>query len=160
VPAPGPETVFPIEHLRTGNGRPARPAHRETLYAFFHTDCPTSELALPYLERLRNMDGGAGLRVVAVSQDAPQEAAALSRRLAVAIETLFDPPPWRASQALGLSSVPALARVAPDGRVEELVVGFQREKLEAFAARSAALSGRPAASLFPPGENVPAIRPG
>jgi len=44
--------------------------------------------------------------------------------------------------------------------VERLVEGLQREKLEAFAERSAALAGRPSRPLFRPDESVPAIRPG
>ena len=137
-----------------------RPAADETLYALFHTGCPTSELAWPYLERLRRIGEGRGLRVVAVSQDSPEETRRFQTRLGVAAETLYDPPPWRASEALGLESVPAFARVGRDGRVEELVVGFQKDRMAGFAARSAALAGVAPSALFRPDENVPPIRPG
>jgi hypothetical protein len=160
VAAPGPGTVFPTHHLRTGDGTPASALPRETVYALFHTECPTSELAWPYLERLRRIGGEEGLRIVGVSQDGPEKTAEFLRTLGIFPEVLYDPPPWKASSALRLSSVPVLARVGEDGVIREMVEGFQREKLEELAARAAALSGRPAAVLFQPGENVPAIRPG
>ncbi|HYB54049.1 MAG TPA: TlpA disulfide reductase family protein [Thermoanaerobaculia bacterium] len=158
--APGPGTLFPASSLRTEDGRAAPRAARETLYAVFHTECPTSELCWPYLERLRRIGDGGGLPVVGVSQDDPSETAAFLARLGVSAPVLYDPPPWKASQALGLSSVPALARVGADGRVQEIVVGFQKARLDGLATRAAELSGRPAGSLFGPNENVPAVRPG
>ncbi len=151
---------FPASLLLTEDGRTAAPARHETLYALFHTGCPTSELAWPYLARLQRLGGDRGLRVVAVSQDGPGEANRFQERLGARLETLYDPPPWKASQALGLESVPAFARVSPEGRLEELVVGFQRDRMEAFAARSALLAGRAESALFRPDENVPAVRPG
>ena len=158
--SPDPRSIFPTHHLRAEDGSAAPPASAETLYALFHTGCPTSELAWPYLERLRRIGGDRGLRVVAVSQDGPEETRQFQSRLGVAAATLYDPPPWRASQALGLESVPAFARVGRDGRIEELVVGFQKDKMAGFAARSAALAGVAPGAFFRPGENVPPIRPG
>ncbi len=76
------------------------------------------------------------------------------------IETLYDPPPWKASGALGLASVPTFVSVGRSGRVEKLVVGLQKERLEAYAERAASLAGRPSRPFFRPEENVPAIRPG
>ena len=158
--APGPGTLFPASSLRTEDGKAAPRAARETLYAVFHTECPTSELCWPYLERLRGIGGGRGLPVVGVSQDDPTNTSAFLRRLGVFAPVLYDPAPWKASESLGLSSVPALARVGADGRICEIVVGFQKSKLEDLAARAAALSGGPERPFFGPGENVPSIRPG
>lgn len=115
---------------------------------------------MPFLERLRQIGEGRGLSVVAVSQDDPGQTAAFRQRLGVDLETLYDLPPWKASGALGLSSVPSFVSVAASGRVEKIVVGLQKERLEAFAERSAALAGRPSRPFFRQDENVPAIRPG
>ncbi len=158
--SPDPGTVFPIHDLRTEDGDVAPAPKAETLYAFFHTECPTSEMAIPFIERLQKIGEGRGLSVLAVSQDDPAQTATFQERLGVAVPTLYDPPPWRASDALKLSSVPTFVCVDRGGRVERLVEGLQREKLEAFAERSAALAGRPSRPLFRPDENVPAIRPG
>lgn len=158
--SPVPGTAFPIHDLRTEDGKPAPAPAGETVYAFFHTECPTSEMAIPFVERLQKIGEGRGLSVLAVSQDDPEQTAAFRNRLGVAVPTLYDPPPWRVSQALGLSSVPTFVCVGGSGRVERLVVGLQKERLEAFAEKSAALAGRPSRPFFRPDENVPAIRPG
>jgi peroxiredoxin len=160
VASPDPGTVFPIHELRTEKGEGAPSAPGEALYAFFHTECPTSEMAIPFLERLRAIGEDRGLTVVAVSQDDPHETEEFRRRLGVRVDTLYEPPPWKASEALGLASVPTFVSVGVTGRVEKLVVGFQKERLEAYAERAAALAGRPSRPFFRPEENVPAIRPG
>ncbi|HEY7113011.1 MAG TPA: TlpA disulfide reductase family protein [Thermoanaerobaculia bacterium] len=153
-------TVFPLHALRTDTGGAAPRPDAEALYAFFHTECPTSEMTIPFLERLREVGEGRGLRVVAVSQDDPAATEAFVSRLGLTVPVLYDPPPWKASEALGLASVPVFAAVSRDGRVERLVVGLQKLELEAFAERAAALAGRPSRPFFRPEENVPAIRPG
>ena len=158
--SPDPGTVFPIQELRTEDGTAAAPPRGEALYAFFHTECPTSEIAIPFLDRLRAIGEGRGLAVVAVSQDPPGETSEFRARLQIGTETLYDPAPWKASAALGLASVPTFVTVGRDGRVEKIVVGLQKERLEAYAERAAALAGRPSRPFFRPEENVPAIRPG
>jgi len=134
----------------------------ETLYGFFKTTCPTSELAWPYLERIRGIAEGGPFRVVAVSQDSPAETSAFNDRLGVGVETLYDRDPWRASEALGLENVPTFFLVDGAVRIRDTVVGFQKQKLEELGARAAKGAGRAGsdASVFAPGERVPALRPG
>ena len=153
-------TVFPLHALRTGAGAAAARPDAEALYAFFHTDCPTSEMAVPFLDRLQEIGEGRGLRVVAVSQDGPETTEPFVSRLGLRVPVLYDPPPWKASESLGLASVPVFAAVSREGRVDRVVVGLQKLELEAFAERAAALAGRPSRPFFRPEENVPAIRPG
>jgi peroxiredoxin len=160
VASPDPGIAFPFHHLRTEDGGVASEPSGESLYAFFHTECPTSEMAIPFLERLQGIGEGRGLRVFAVSQDDRVETRAFRARLGIGIDTLYDPPPWKASEALHLASVPTFVTVDPSGRVEKVVVGFQKERLEAYAERSASLAGRPSRPFFRPDEPVPAIRPG
>ena len=63
---------FPSIALRDEEGQPARVPGGETLYAFFKTTCPTSELAWPYLERIRKIGEGGSLTLLAISQDDPE----------------------------------------------------------------------------------------
>ena len=100
------------------------------------------------------------MRTLAVSQDDRDETAAFNRRLGVQLETLYDPAPWKASEALGLTNVPTIFLVGANGRIRETVVGFIRPRLEALARRAAKLSGRPGARLFRIGDNIPLIVPG
>jgi peroxiredoxin len=151
--------LFPQIELETESGARFVPPAAEILYVFFKTTCPTSELSWPYLERLRRI-AAAALPVFAVSQDERPETAEFNERLGVHVETLYDPSPWKASAALGLSNVPTFFLVGPGGRIRETIVGFQRPKLEALARRAARLSGRKSARLFQIGQNVSLIVPG
>jgi peroxiredoxin len=160
VPLPGPGDSFPRITLRDERGRESPLPSGETLYSFFKTTCPTCELAWPFLERIVRRAEGGTLSVLAVSQDEPGEARRFSEELGIDIPTLYDPEPWRASEALGLETVPTLFLVGGDGRIRETVVGFQRDKMDELAGLASRLAGRPATALFAPGENVPALRPG
>ena len=141
-------------------GREVSVVGAETLLAFFHTECATSEMCWPYLERIGDRADGGGFRAIAVSQDPPQETREFLSRVAARVPTLYDPSPWEASRRLGLVSVPTFILVGPDGRIRDSAVGFDRWKLEGFAARAAALAGREESPLFTPGETAPAVRPG
>jgi peroxiredoxin len=155
-----PGNPFPKIELRDeGGGRALLPA-KETLLAFFKTTCPTSEMAWPFLERIRQIAETGRLQLLAVSQDDPAETREFNRRLGVGVATLYDPPPWRASEALGLSYVPTFVLVGSEGVIRDTAVGFQKPKMEAFADRAAELAGRPKQPLFGPGENLPGIKPG
>lgn len=113
----------------------------------------------PYYDRIREI-GSKGLRTFAVSQDDRAETAEFNRRLGVQLETLYDPPPWKASAALGLTNVPTIFFVGGNGRIRETVVGFVRPRLEALARLAAKVSGRPAGRLFRIGDRIPLIVPG
>lgn len=154
-----PGEVFPQVELVTGSGVRFVHPGTEALYGFFKTTCPTSELAWPHYDRIRRIARGA-LPTFAVSQDPPAETREFNARLGVGLETLYDPEPWKASSALGLTNVPTFFLVGSDGRIVETAVGFQRPKLEKFARRAGKLAGRSRARLFPIGELVPLIVPG
>jgi thiol-disulfide isomerase/thioredoxin len=159
VAALDPGFPFPEIPLRDAKGATVEPPAGETLYVVFKTTCPTCELAWPYLERVRESTEG-GLRVLAVSQDDPGQTRAFNRRLGSRVETVYDPSPWPASDRLGITNVPTFFRVAPGGRIEETLVGFDRERIREFARRGASLAGRPVAEIFPESEHVPALKPG
>ncbi len=162
-----PGTPFPSIALRDEAGAPAASPKGETLYAVFKTTCPTCELAWPYLERIRRIsddsvkDGKAvGLSVVAIAQDDPAKSRAFADRLGTRLETAYDPSPWNASDALGVTNVPTLFRVGGDGVIAETVVGFDRERFRGLARRAAALAGKPPTELFLPSDDAPPIKPG
>ncbi len=160
VAALNPGSALPTIALRDGRGNAVALPAGETLYGFFKTTCPTSELAWPYLERIRVISEGGKLSVLAVSQDDAETTERFNERLGVRVRTLYDPSPWRASEALGLESVPTLFLIGAAGTIRESIVGFQRQRMEELASIAAALAGRPSPGLFRPGENVPSIKPG
>jgi len=158
-----PGALFPSVSLLDGNGERAGLPKGETLYAFFKTTCPTCELTWPFLDRIRELGNGT-LSVLAVSQDDRGATEAFNERLGVRTETVYDPEPWRASDAVGLESVPTLFLVDDTGRIRETVVGFQRRKLDELGDRAARRAGREGSHepvvLARPGEKVPELRPG
>jgi len=156
-----PGALFPSVSLNDENGERAGLPKGEALYGFFKTTCPTSELAWPFLERIRRLGDGA-LPVVAVSQDGPEDTAAFNERLGVRIPTLYDREPWNASEALGLETVPSFFLVDENGRILETVVGFQRRKMEELGRRAAQRAGRTGSHdpVVRPGETAPELKPG
>jgi thiol-disulfide isomerase/thioredoxin len=160
VAALTPGSAFPRLELSDARGHAAASPAGEALYGIFKTTCPTCELAWPFLDRIGRLAEGGALAVVAVSQDRIRETADWNRRLGVQLRTLFDDESWTASEALGIESVPTFLRVGQDGRLLEAVVGFQKQKMQDFAAEAASLAGKAPAQLFQPGENVPAFKAG
>jgi peroxiredoxin len=155
-----PGKPFPSIALRDEEGQPARVPGGETLYAFFKTTCPTCELAWPYLDRIGKIGEGGSLTLLAISQDDPEATRRFYEDLGVAVPTLYDREPWTASEAVGLTAVPAFFVVGRDGNLRDAVIGFQRHKMEEFAALAADRAGGKRTALFLPGERVPAIKPG
>ncbi len=131
-----------------------------TLYAFFKTTCPTCVLTWPYLERVRALSVGGALRVIAVSQDDPAVTRAFNDRLGSHVDTVYDPRPWRASDAVGLTNVPTLFLVGDDGRIRDTVVGFQKKKLEELGRIAAEGTGQEGTPVFRPEDGVPEFKPG
>ena len=151
---------FPSLALRDKEGQPVRVPGGEILYAFFKTTCPTSELAWPYLERIRRIGEGGTLALLAISQDDPEATGRFYQDLGVTLPTLYDAEPWAASEAVGLTTVPAFFLVGRDENLRDSVIGFQRHKMEEFAALAADRAGRKRTALYLPGEKVPALKPG
>ena len=155
-----PGTRFPRVSLLDESGALSAAADGETLYAVFKTTCPVCEMTWPFLERIRQVADGGKLRVLAVSQDNAAKTQAFNGRTGARLDTRYDPEPWKASDALGMTTVPTLFRVSPDGTIAETVEGFDRKALEGLARRAASLAGKPPAELFRPGEKVPPFKPG
>jgi|SRR5579862_2494550 hypothetical protein len=117
-----------------------------------HRDCKTTRQTLPYVDRMHRRVPGASL---AVLQDEPEVARALARDLDLALPILIEPAPYKAAEALGVTAVPTLFLIGPDGLVEDVSEGFSRSHLEGFAeALSVPLP------LFDPEDRSPAFRPG
>jgi peroxiredoxin len=160
VAALEPGAPFPPITLNDAKGASLPKSEGETLYVVFKTTCPTCEFTWPYLERLRQSAGSTGLRIVAISQDPPDKAAAFNARLGSKVETAFDLQPWPASNRLGVDTVPTFFRVTADGKLAEKAVGFSRDRMEGLAQRAAAAAGKPYEKLFHPGEQIPSTKAG
>ena len=118
--------------------------------AFFKTTCPVCQMAAPKVQALAE----AGVRVVAVGEDAPPEIQSYAERYGQKVTTLSETAPYPASDAFGIDTVPTLFRVDEDGTVRDAVVSWDRDRWNrlAEAAGGAAVSDE--------GDGLPPFRPG
>lgn len=114
------------------------------LLVFFKVSCPTCQFTLPFLERFDLP------QIIAISQDNAAATRAFGTRLPTVLDT---PGTYPASNAYGITHVPALFLVETDGRISEAGDGFNKADLEKLGARFGV-------TPFRPGEQVPDLRPG
>lgn len=120
------------------------------LLAFYKDTCPTCQLTMPFLNRIR--DGQ--VQVFAVGQDHPVRAEAFAREWGIQYETLIDPADsYEASNAFGITHVPSMFVVEPGMKITWASVGFMRVDLESLEE----LAGMP---VLKESDNVPAAKPG
>ncbi len=126
-------------------------ARGPVLLAIFKISCPVCQLTLPYLNRL----AGGGLQTVAISQDDAAPTKRFHGRFGISLPTLIDREEdgYPVSNAFGVTHVPSLLLVEPDGRISLSSEGFVKADLETAAARAS----KP---IFQAGESVPAWKAG
>ncbi|MCM2256914.1 MAG: hypothetical protein NDJ94_14760 [Vicinamibacteria bacterium] len=101
--------------------------------AIGHSECATSRLALPYVERLRARIPPP-MRVGLVVQEDEAGARAFAAELGLQAPPLFEREPYPMADALGLRTVPTLLLIESGGRVARVIEGFERTAYEAVAA--------------------------
>jgi peroxiredoxin len=109
-----------------------------TLLAFFKISCPVCQLALPFLERIHRESKGNGLRIVGVSQDDGPGTRYFQDEYGLTLPLLLDPEDsgYPVSNGYGLTHVPGLFLIEPDGRISLAVEGFSRRDIQAIGQRA------------------------
>jgi len=122
------------------------------LLAFFKISCPVCQLAMPYLERL---SASSSLKVIGISQDDAADTREFNSRFGVTFPTLLDSSKekYPASNAFGITNVPTLFLVEPDGQVSTAFSGFSKRDFEALGQRAGV-------QPFRPEDNVPEWKAG
>lgn len=129
----------PEFHLKDAAGRERSLgellAEGPVLLAFFKTTCPTCQLTFPFLDR---MAGSRSLRIFGVSQDDPETTAEFNQEFGVNFPILYDEERrgYPASNDYGISYVPSIFIVEPDGKIGSTLVGFSRQGLEEMGRRA------------------------
>jgi peroxiredoxin len=118
--------------------------------AFFKTTCPVCQMAAPKVQALAE----AGVRVVAVGEDAPSEIRSYADRHGQKVTTLSETAPYPASDAFGIDTVPTLFRVDEDGIIGDAVVSWDRGEWNRFAEAAGG------AAVSEEGDGLPPFRPG
>jgi len=128
--------------------------------AFFKVSCPTCQFAAPFLERLHETYGGEKFTLWGISQDDAADTREFCQELGIEFPALIDDNGYPVSNQYGITNVPSVFLIAPDGKIQESSVGFSKKDLEKIAAAAAKATGTPPASFFKPGEVIPDIKPG
>jgi len=129
--------------------------------AFFKVSCPVCQMAFPFFERLHQAYRGKNVSVIGISQDSAQDTATFARQFGITFPLALDnTKTYPASNAYGLTNVPTLFLVSPEGEIEVSSVSWSRDELEDVSRRLAAASGSNVASVVRPEDDVPAFKPG
>jgi peroxiredoxin len=120
------------------------------LLALYKISCPVCQLTLPFLTRI----AGGALQIVAISQDDPAATRKFQARFGV-LPTLLDREEegYPVSNAFGITHVPTMFLIEPNGAISQVIEGFVKTDLESLAARA----GIP---IFHQDETVPAWKAG
>lgn len=99
--------------------------------AFFNVNCPVCQFSFPFLERLaarlRDQPGPAPARVIGVGQNPAADVSDFARKFSLHFPLALDAAPAHAaSRAYGLSYVPSVFWIEPEGRIGRITVGFDR----------------------------------
>ena len=130
-----------------------------TLLAFFKTSCPTCRLAFPVIGELARRYGDAA-PVVAVTQSTLATTLPWLEEVGFAGPVLDDERRrFEVSAAYGIRSVPTLVLV-DGGRVVATSEGWDRDRMNRWAAELGALTGRDTSPVSVEGDGRPLFKPG
>lgn len=129
--------------------------------AFFKISCPVCQMALPYLERIFRAYPADKVTFVGVSQNDRKGIEAFAREYGLTFPlALDDTSRYPVSNAYGITHVPTIFFIAPDGQVELSSVGWAKQDIGELNRRVAQAAGAKPKALFHPGEDVPAFKAG
>ena len=121
----------------------------KALLVFFETDCPTCQLALPYLNALAKDK----VQVIGISQDDEAATDTFIRQMGIHYPVELDRG-LKLSRAFDPQSVPTFYLLDESGRIAQTLVGFDKAALNEIAQ---ALGHTP---IAPASDGAPAWKPG
>jgi peroxiredoxin len=128
--------------------------------AFFKISCPVCQFTFPYLQRLAERYAGDSATVISVSQDDARGTREFNQEYGVTFPTLLDEPGYPVSNSYGLTMVPTIFLIEPDGKVKISCMGFDKSDLEKIAGELSLRRKIAAVPLFRGDEVIPAQKPG
>ncbi|MGB8888320.1 MAG: TlpA disulfide reductase family protein [Candidatus Korobacteraceae bacterium] len=129
--------------------------------AFFKISCPVCQYAFPFFERMHRANQGSNLTVLGISQDNACNTQAFLQTYGISFPVaLDDPANYAVSNAYGLTNVPTLFYIAPDGEIEISSVGWVKADVEVINQKLAAYRRQKPAMLWQKGDDVRDLRSG
>jgi peroxiredoxin len=132
------------------------------LAAFFKVSCPTCQYTFPFLERIHQAYGNKKITIVGISQNDRRDTGTFVKEYGITFPILLDDPNgYAVSNAYGLTNVPTLFLIGPDGKIEITSVGWVKQEVEDINRKLAAAQQTSLPPLiFQPGEDVRDFRAG
>ena len=136
--------------------------HGPVVLAFFKVSCPVCQFAFPLYERLAQAHKHSKATFLGVSQNKTADAKAFAREYGVTFPIAIDDEAnhYAVSNAYGLTNVPTLFHITPNGEIEVSSVGWSKADVDEVSAKLAILRRERPPALWHTGEDVPAYRPG
>ena len=129
--------------------------------AFFKISCPTCQYAFPFLQRIHEAHENQTVTIVGISQNTKKDTAAFIKEYGISFPVLLDDThSYPVSNAYGLTNVPTIFWIAPDGDIEISSVGWVRKEMEEFNQRAAQALSEATKPLFLPEEHIADFRAG
>ncbi|HEV8384255.1 MAG TPA: TlpA disulfide reductase family protein [Candidatus Acidoferrales bacterium] len=128
--------------------------------AFFKITCPVCQFTFPFLERLYKAQSGDAVSFFGISQNDAAETNEFLTEYGVTFPTAMDEDGYPVSNQYGLTTVPTVLLIQPDGKVGVSSVGFSKKDIEQIAAELGKHFQKPPAKVFLPSEVVPDYKPG
>jgi peroxiredoxin len=136
-------------------------ARGPVLAAFFKISCPTCQYAFPFLQRIHEAHENKAVTIVGISQNTKKDTAAFIKEYGISFPLLLDDThSYPVSNAYGLTNVPTIFWIAPDGDIEISSVGWVRQEMEEFNQRAAQALSEATKPLFLPEEHIADFRAG
>ena len=159
-----PGTKAPDISLKTTDGQKVSLAEAlkkgPVLLAFFKVNCPTCQFTFPFLERLHERYGDSKLTLWGISQNDARDTREFCKEFGIRFPILLDEDGYPASNQYGLTNVPTLFLISPQGQIRETSIGFVKADLEKIAMEAARGTTKASSPLFDPGEVIPESKPG
>ncbi|HET8965542.1 MAG TPA: TlpA disulfide reductase family protein [Candidatus Acidoferrum sp.] len=128
--------------------------------SFFKVSCPICKFTFPFLERVFQRYKSDNVTFLGVSQDNAAASRDFTKDFGVTFPILLDDASYTVSNAYGLSMVPTVFLVEPDGAVKISSMGFVKADLESIADFLADRQNITRTPVFLKNESVPANKPG
>ncbi|MGZ7061102.1 MAG: TlpA family protein disulfide reductase, partial [Candidatus Angelobacter sp.] len=138
-----------IPQVQNAPAIPGLQSGKKALLVFFETDCPTCQLALPYLNALKQDS----IQVIGLSQDDERSTREFVNQLKLSYPVELDSG-LKITRAYDPQNVPTFYLLDERGQVQQTLVGFDKQGLNELAS---ALGHPP---IAPPDDGAPAWKPG
>jgi thiol-disulfide isomerase/thioredoxin len=138
-----------MPHVLNAPAIPRLQSGKKAIVVFFETDCPTCQLALPYLNALKNDS----IQVIGLSQDDERATREFVSQLRIAYPVELDSE-LKISRAYDPQTVPTFYLLDESGQVQKTLAGFDKHGLNELAT----MLGHPPIALSDDG--APSWKPG